>query len=126
MGQTEYQASALAAGLRCRCPRCGVGQLFQSRLNLDLLATCPHCSLDYRFIDTGDGPAVFVIMILGFVMLGSALILEFAFGPPWWVHVAVWGPVTLFLAFGLLRPLKATLIALQYKNRAEEGRIAKD
>ena len=100
--------------------------MFQSRFNLDLLARCPHCQLDYTFIDTGDGPAVFVIMILGFMMLGGALGLEFLVGPPWWVHVAVWGPVTLFLAFGLLRQLKATLIALQFRNRAEEARLAKD
>jgi uncharacterized protein (DUF983 family) len=64
---------------------------------------------------------VFAIMLLGFLMLGAALILEFKFGPPWWVH-AIWAPVTFALALGLLRPMKATLIALQYRNKAEEGR----
>ena len=113
--------SPFAAGLKCRCPRCGKSPLFASPWSLDLAGSCPACKLDYTFADSGDGPAVFAIMLLGFLMLGAALILEFKFGPPWWVH-AIWAPVTFALALGLLRPMKATLIALQYRNKAEEGR----
>ena len=65
-------------------------------------------------------------MILGFLMLGGALILEFTLNPPIWVHGVVWVPVTLFMAFGMLRPLKALLIALQFRNRAEQGQLARD
>ena len=116
--------SPFRAGLAARCPRCGRGALFSGRWSLDVHRSCSDCGLDYRFIDSGDGPAVFVIMILGFVMLGGALLLEFGLHPPIWLHALVWIPATLFLAFGLLRPLKATLIALQYKNKAEPGRVA--
>jgi uncharacterized protein (DUF983 family) len=118
--------SALRAGLACRCPRCGKGALYDGAFTLTLRPACDACGLSYAFIDSGDGPAVFAIMILGFVVLGSALILEFKFSPPLWVHVVLWPPVTLFLALGLLRPMKALLIALQYRHKAEEGRLAKD
>ena len=87
---------------------------------------CERCGLDYRFIDTGDGPAVFAIFILGFLILGGALYVEFTFEPPVWVHVVLWGALTPLIALVLLRFLKAMLIALQYRNKAEEGRIARD
>ncbi len=114
--------SAFLSGLTCKCPRCGVGSLYKSAWSLDIVPRCPACSLDYVFADSGDGPAVFAIMLLGFLMLGAALILEFKVGPPWWAH-AIWAPITMALALGLLRPMKATLIALQYRNKAEQGRL---
>ena len=124
MSQHPDTVSPLRAGLSARCPRCGRGALFAGRWSLDIHPSCSDCGLDYTFIDSGDGPAVFVIMILGFLMLGGALLLEFSVHPPIWLHALIWIPATLFLAFGLLRPLKATLIALQYKNKAELGRLA--
>jgi uncharacterized protein (DUF983 family) len=123
MRPTGAPASPIAAGLACRCPRCGEGALFTSAFALDVRPACVACGLDLAFVDPGDGPAVFVIMILGFVVLGLALLVEFRLGPPLWVHVAIFAPLTLLLAFGLLRPMKATLIALQYRNKAAEGRI---
>lgn len=114
----------LKAALAARCPRCGEGALFRGALTLR--ERCEKCGLDYKFIDTGDGPAIFAIMILGLVVLGGALILEFRVGPPLWVHLALWGIGTPLLALGLLRFLKALLIALQFKHKAEEGRLAKD
>ncbi len=123
MTQQPPPVSALASGLNCRCPACGEGPLFSGAFTLDLHERCDRCGLSYRFIDSGDGPDVFVIMILGFVLLGSALLLEFTVHPPIWVHAAVWIPATLALAFGMLRPLKAWLIAMQYKHKAEQGRF---
>jgi uncharacterized protein (DUF983 family) len=82
--------------------------------------------LSYAFADAGDGPAVFAIFILGFLILGGALLVEFKLGPPVWVHFLAWGLLTPILAFFLLRSLKATLIALQYKHKAEEGRLVLD
>jgi uncharacterized protein (DUF983 family) len=112
---------ALKAGLTARCPRCGEGALFSGALALR--ERCGKCDLDYKFIDTGDGPAVFGIMILGFLILGGALILEFKIGPPLWVHLALWGIGTPLLALGLLRFLKALLIALQFKHKAGQGQL---
>ena len=123
---TSPPVSPFKAGLACRCPRCGEGRLFKPGLSLDVAEACARCGQSFAFADAGDGPAVFAIILLGFLMLGAALIVEFRFAPPLWLHVAIWTPVTLLLAFGLLRPMKATLIALQYKNKAALGQRAKD
>ena len=109
-------ASVLYAGLLCRCPRCGTGPLFQGMLTVR--PVCASCGLDLAGVDTGDGPAVFVILVLGFVVVAAALIVEARFQPPQWVHMVLWPPVILGGAFALLRPFKAALIALQYKHRA--------
>ena len=124
MPNSSLPVSPLVAGLKCCCPRCGRGKLFSNLLNLR--ERCDQCGLDYAFIDTGDGPAVFAIFILGFLCVGGALIAEFKFGVPWWVHVLLWGVLTPVFAVFLLRFLKAALIALQFKNKAEEGRLAKE
>ena len=116
-------ASPALAGLAGKCPRCGKGSLF--RRGLLLRPRCPACDLDYSFIDTGDGPAVFAILFLGALMLGIALIAEFKFNVPVWFHVAAWGVMTPLLAIGLLRGLKGLLIGLQYRNKAEQGQLAK-
>ena len=124
MTEPPPTASVLVAGLKGRCPRCGKGALF--RRGLVLREKCDSCGLSYAFADSGDGPAVFAIFILGFLILGGALLVEFKLGPPVWVHVLLWGILTPLLAFVLLRVLKATLIALQFKHKAEQGRFALD
>lgn len=111
-----------ATGMRGRCPRCGEGRLFLGLLGIQ--PRCASCGLDFSFADSGDGPAVFIIMIVGFIVVGLAFYVEFTVGPPFWVHALLWIPLVLVLAIGLLRPLKGLLIAQQYKHRAEEGRIA--
>ena len=110
--------SPFSAGLKGRCPRCGEGRLFKGYL--DLRDECAACGLDYSQVDSGDGPAVFVIFIVGFVVVGLALWLELAYMPPIWLHLLLWIPLILILSLGLLRPFKATLIALQYRNKASQ------
>jgi uncharacterized protein (DUF983 family) len=112
---------ASATGMRGRCPRCGEGRLWNGFLSLQ--PRCQACGLDFSFADSGDGPAVFVIMIVGFIVVGLALFVEFTFGPPFWVHVLLWVPLVLAFSIGLLRPLKGFMIAQQYRYRAEEGRV---
>ncbi len=109
--------SPFRAGLLCRCPRCGIGPLYGGLL--DVRARCPHCGLDLKAHDSGDGPAVFVILILGFLVVALALLVEARFEPPLWVHAVVWPVVILGGALAMLRPLKATLIALQYRHRRD-------
>ena len=84
---------------------------------------CSACGLDFAFADSADGPAVFVILIVGFIIAGAALLAEVAYSPPIWVHFVLWVPLVLILCLGMLRPLKGVLIALQYHHKAEEGRI---
>jgi uncharacterized protein (DUF983 family) len=111
----------ISTGLRGRCPRCGQGRLFEGFLKV--APACRVCGLDFGFADSADGPAVFVILIVGFIVAGAALVVEVAYSPPIWVHVVLWGPLVLVLCIGMLRPLKGVLVAIQYAHRAEQGRI---
>lgn len=113
--------SPYLAGLKCRCPRCGEGRLFSGYL--DLATRCDKCRLDYSFADAGDGPAVFVILLAGFLIVGLAVVVEFVWRPPYWVHALLWIPLVLAVTLGLLRPLKGLLVALQFHHKAAEGRI---
>jgi uncharacterized protein (DUF983 family) len=108
-------------GIACKCPRCGGGKLYAGFLTL--AAKCESCGLDYSFIDSGDGPAVFVIMIAGAIVVASALIVEVKYQPPFWVHAALWLPLTLAVTLWPLRAIKSLLIALQFHHKAAEGRL---
>lgn len=109
------------AGFRGRCPRCGEGRLFDSYIGVK--PRCSVCGLDYAFADSADGPAVFVMLIIGFIVVGLALWMEVTYGPPLWVHFVLWLPLTLILCLPTLRWLKGIMIALQYSNKAAEGRL---
>lgn len=108
--------SPLRTGLTCKCPACGEGKLFSGFL--DIARQCENCGQDFSKIDSGDGPAVFVIFIVGFVVVGLAFWVEAVFSPPYWLQLVIWMPTVLILSIGLLRPLKALLIALQFKHNA--------
>lgn len=111
--------SPFKAGLLCRCPRCGRGKLFSGFLTV--AERCDVCGLDLKAEDSGDGPAVFVMFLTGPIVVALAIWTETTFHPPYWLHIVLWVPTILGLSLGLLRPLKATLIALQYHHRAGEG-----
>jgi uncharacterized protein (DUF983 family) len=101
----------------CRCPRCHKGHLYKAGLiNLALQDFCTECGLDFTKTDSADGPAVFLIFILGFSLVPLALILDSLFVIPLWVHALLWTATALFLTIGALRPLKAYIIGLQYKH----------
>ncbi|MGE3247717.1 MAG: DUF983 domain-containing protein [Beijerinckiaceae bacterium] len=115
--------SPYSTGLAGRCPRCGEGKLFNGFITT--AEKCGHCGLDYKFIDSGDGPAVFVTLIGGFVLLGMALFVQMTWNPPVWLLMLIFFPLTLIVSVGMLRPLKGLLIALQFANKAEQGRLKK-
>jgi len=117
----ETLSGAILAGLSSRCPRCGRGKLFQGFLTLR--PRCDACGLDYDFADSGDGPAVFIMFLAGFIVVGAALITEVVYQPPFWVHAVLWLPLILIVTLGPLRPMKGLMIALQYHHRAGEGRL---
>jgi uncharacterized protein (DUF983 family) len=108
-------------GIACKCPRCGKGKLYSGFLTLR--PRCEACGLDYTFIDAGDGPAVFIIMIAGAIVVGCALVVEIKYQPPFWVHAALWLPLILVTTLLPLRAMKALLIALQFHHKAAEGRL---
>ncbi len=88
---------------------------------LTVAERCDSCGLDLSKSDSADGPAVFVILILGGIVAAAATITDFLFMPPYWLHVVIWPPVILGGALAMLRPLKGLMIALQYKHKASEG-----
>jgi uncharacterized protein (DUF983 family) len=126
MSMNEYDTpvsvyQSAIRGIACKCPRCGRGKLYQGFLTLR--PACERCGLDYAFIDAGDGPAVFVILIAGFIVVAAALIVEVKYQPPFWVHAALWIPLVLAVTLWPLRALKSLLIALQFHHKAAEGRL---
>ena len=111
----------MLAALLGRCPRCGKGSLFKGYLNI--ACGCGACGLDYAAFDVGDGPAVFVILIVGAIVAGSALVVEVKYQPPYWLHAVIWLPLILVLSFAMLRLVKSLLLVLQYRHRAGEGKL---
>ena len=107
--------------LHGRCPRCGQGKLFDGYLQI--APRCAQCGLDYTMFDAGDGPAVFVVLIVGAIVCAAALYVEFTFSPPYWVHAVLWIPTIAILSFVLLRLAKSLLLVLQYKHKAGEGKL---
>jgi uncharacterized protein (DUF983 family) len=115
------EPSPAASAFRGLCPRCGARTLFDGWVRF--ASRCRSCGLDFDSFNVGDGPAAFLIFIVGTIVVVGALIVDGAFSPPWWVHL-VWIPVTAALTIGGLRVSKAWLLAQEYKHRAREGRIA--
>lgn len=112
------------AGLAGRCPRCGEGRLFSGFLAVG--KECTSCGLDYSYADAGDGPAVFVILIIGFIVVGLALWVEVTYSPTLLIHFLLWIPLSLALGLLSLRWIKGILLTLQYANKAAQGRLDRD
>jgi uncharacterized protein (DUF983 family) len=104
-----------STGLACKCPRCGKGPVFDGYLKVREI--CQECDLDLSEHDSGDGPAIFVIFILGATVVPLALWFEATFTPPLWVHAVVWGIAVIGGTLALLPPLKGVMVALQYRHR---------
>jgi len=108
-------------GLKGLCPRCGAKTLFAGWTRF--AERCHACGLDYAAFNVGDGPAAFLTLILGALVVIGAVTLELTLGPPLWVQLLLWAPVTLAGVVLSLRLAKGWLIALEYRNAAREGRL---
>lgn len=111
----------IKSGIKACCPRCGEGKLFNGFLTV--APRCNACGLDYSFADSGDGPAAFVILIIGFIVVGLALWMEVNVSPPLWVHFILWVPLAIILSLLAMRWIKGILINMQYRNKAQPGRL---
>ena len=103
------------------CPQCGAQTLFAGAIRF--APHCPACGLNYAQFNVGDGPAAFLTMIVGGVILALALVLEFKVHPPLWLHLVLWTPLIIALVMGSLRVAKGALLILEYRNKAREGKI---
>jgi uncharacterized protein (DUF983 family) len=116
----ERRANPFLAGAAGRCPNCGKGPLFAGFLGIN--PVCPVCGFDLAASDSGDGPAVFVILVVGFLMVFAVLFADIAFNPPIWVLLATSIPLAGLMCLALLRPMKGLMIAAQIRNKASQHR----
>lgn len=107
--------TALLRGWRGRCPNCGKGRLF--RAFLKVADECPVCHEPFHHHRADDAPAYFVILIVGHLIVPLALAVEIEYALPYWLHAALWTPLTLGLALALLQPIKGAIVAVQWAYR---------
>lgn len=107
----------IETGVKCLCPKCRQASIFPSALSFDVVDHCPQCRLKLSDNDSGDGPVVFILFILCFALVPLALVFEIWLAPPLWAHAVIWGATAIFLTLGTLKPLRAYIIALEYKHR---------
>lgn len=115
------ESPPLMCGLRGLCPRCAAPTLFAGVATF--APRCGACGLDYAGFNVGDGPAAFLTLIVGGLVVALAITLELTAHPPFWVHLLLWVPLTAFAVIGALRVAKGVLLALEYRTAAREGRI---
>lgn len=113
------QAPLLLAAAKGLCPRCGAQTLFATMVRF--APRCRACGLDYEQFNVGDGPAAFLTMIVGALILGLALAVEFSIRPPLLLHVVIWPLLTMACVAGSLRLAKGVLLIVEYRNKAREG-----
>lgn len=107
-------------GLMCRCPNCGEGPLFNGYLKV--FDTCKACGADLSMADSGDGPVVFILLIVGTIGCGGLLYTQIALNWPIWLELVIWIPIIAIMTLWALRPFKGVMIAMQFHNRASEAR----
>jgi len=111
-------------GLKCRCPKCGEGKLFKSYLKV--VDQCPACHEEFHHHRADDLPAYFVILIVGHIVVTAATAVETSFIPPYWVHLALWIPITVILSLLLLQPVKGAAVAIQWRMGMHGFKKSKD
>lgn len=118
-GDAKGQPSIAEAALSGLCPRCGARTLFAGTARF--AARCSNCGLDFSRFNVGDGPAAFLTLIVGTLVVVLAIWVQLAFEPPFWVHIVLWVPLSALLTLGGLRIAKGALLASEYRNKARES-----
>lgn len=118
----EGQPGIAKAALSALCPRCGAKTLYAGWSKF--ADRCAACGLDFQSFNVGDGPAAFLTMVVGAIIIVLAILLDNAVRPPFWLHVLIWVPVTAAMTVWSLRVAKAALLAAEYRHRAGEGQKA--
>jgi uncharacterized protein (DUF983 family) len=121
--QLGGQPGIIPAALFGLCPRCGARGLFDGLTKF--AAKCRACELDYSTFNVGDGPAAFLTLIIGALVVVLAITLELTWHPPFWVHVVLWVPFTAGAVIWGLRAGKSALLASEFQRDAGEGRLKK-
>jgi uncharacterized protein (DUF983 family) len=106
--------TSLRRGFLGRCPNCNRRKMF--RAFLKVVDHCPACGEVLHHHRADDAPAYFVILIVSHIVVPAALVVEVMFAPPYWLHAAIWLPLTIGLAIGLLQPIKGAIVGWQWAN----------
>lgn len=118
--QKKGQPPIGRAALFGLCPECGAPGLFDGPISF--ATRCRTCGLDFSRYNVGDGPAAFLTLIIGALIVVSALVVDTMFRPPLWVHIMLWVPLTAGAVIFGLRLAKAALLAAEHQRQAAEGR----
>ena len=117
----EGQPGIIPAALFGLCPSCGARGLFDGLAKF--APKCRGCGLDFSTFNVGDGPAAFLTLIIGAMVVALAITLELTWHPPFWVHVVLWVPLTAAAVIWGLRAAKSALLASEFQRDAGEGRL---
>jgi uncharacterized protein (DUF983 family) len=104
---------AVFRGLRGVCPACGGAKIFQGWLRVR--AACPACTAPLGALRADDAPPYVVIFIVGHLVIGTQVMLERVVVLSAWTEAAIFLPLTLVLALGLLRPVKGAVLGLMLR-----------
>jgi uncharacterized protein (DUF983 family) len=107
--------ASIKRGFRGRCPRCGEGKLFRAFLKVD--NNCSVCGLDFTPHRADDLPAYLVIVIVGHIVVPTALLIETNYSPPVALQLAIYLPFTLVASLLLLQPVKGAVVGMQWALR---------
>jgi uncharacterized protein (DUF983 family) len=114
-GEKRDVWTSIKRGLRGRCPRCGEGKLFCAFLKVG--NKCSVCDLDFTPHRADDLPAYLVIIIVGHIVVPTALWIETDYSPPVWLQLAIYLPFTLVASLALLQPVKGAVVGMQWALR---------
>ena len=115
VGEKRHLWSAMKRGFRGRCPRCGKGKLFRAFLKTN--ENCSVCDLDFTPHRADDLPAYLVIVIVGHIVVPTALLIETNYAPPVELQLAIYLPFTLIASLALLQPVKGAVVGMQWALR---------
>ncbi len=104
---------ALGRGLMGRCPACAQTHVFDGWLHV--VPKCLVCSAPLGRYRADDAPPYFVILAVGHIVIPLMFWMETALHPALWILAAIWIPLSMILAAGLLRPIKGATLGLMLK-----------
>ncbi|HEY8246124.1 MAG TPA: DUF983 domain-containing protein [Hyphomicrobium sp.] len=112
---TRSVVQAIRRGAAQKCPACGDGKLY--RQYLKVADSCTVCGEELHHHRADDAPPYFTILIVGHFIVAGVMMVEDFFRPNYWLHIAMWFPLTIGLSLWLLPRIKGALVGLQWALR---------
>jgi uncharacterized protein (DUF983 family) len=106
---------AVWRGMKLRCPKCGKGHLF--RAYLKVVDKCEVCGEEMFHHRADDLPPYVAILIVGHLIVGAMLELEFHAEIAPWIYMVTMLPLAVILPLAMLPSIKGAVVGLQWANR---------